>query len=541
MGHKFTTVLIKVLEYTGPYDLYRLWKWCDFGDNGENARTCYDLLGGSGGGPDGGPGGAALGPPEYLANGPTATDPLVAYIFNRLQTNIIVSCGVPPGLSVPGLTVGTFLQPSSIPDPTSSSSTHVWAPASGMWAANLPYSLPRFPFTTGSVGTLLPCPPGAPPTACNCFQKAFCVVTASQLTSWTQATEANADPFAPNGNPFLITIEGNQYTMAAPSQMAVGQPASDIFTGIETLLVPLHGMDVSYRASMMVFKDPTGNSPVKVNGIAACFNIFIDNNVYGGVGFSAGPGILPALVGISGSSGIGAGSGSSDDSVQISLQGTKGSVSWAWTVPAGASVNTWAPPRFETCLPPGGVASMTITNAHGTYTGNFVTSWAEYQADTFAQAFDFPELGVQAVIVPTPVGGVSGAPVPQPASSASACCTSGGAQTLGACSPCSSRPCLLTAQVTFMAYVSSDVTGTVLRAKALDFVRKASQSSSSLSLPTYRTLASGSSRAVAASASANGAQVAIIATSSVVLAVIVAIALYVLVSAAMKQKPFASK
>jgi hypothetical protein len=46
---------------------------------------------------------------------------------------------------------------------------------------------------------------------------------------------------------------------------------------------------------------------------------------------------------------------------------------------------------------------------------------------------------------------------------------------------------------------------------------------------------------VAASASANGAQVAIIATSSVVLAVIVAIALYVLVSAAMKQKPFASK
>jgi hypothetical protein len=366
------------------------------------------------------------------------------------------------------------------------------------------------------------------------------VVTASQLTSWTQATEANADPFAPNGNPFLITIEGNQYTMAAPSQMAVGQPAGDIFTGIETLLVPLHGMDVSYRASIMVFKDPTGNSPVKVNGIAACFNIFIDNNVYGGVGFNAGPGILPALMGISGG-GSGSGSGSSDDSVQISLQGAKGNVSWTWTVPAGASVNTWSPPRFETCLPPGGVTSMTITNAHGTYTGNFVTSWAEYQADTFAQAFDFPELGVQAVIVPTPVGGVAGAPVPQPSSSASACCTSGGAQTLGACSPCSSRPCLLTAQVTFMAYVSSDVTGTVLRAKALDFVRKGSRSSSSLSLPTSRTLASGSSHASASAASpVNGAQVAIIATSSVVLAVIVAIALYVLVSAARNQKPFAS-
>jgi hypothetical protein len=493
MGHKF----VKFLEHIPiVYILVKVWEWCDFAKNGQNARTCFDLLGGTGAAPGTGPGGAALGPPETISLGaidapdaPDAPDAVgsaspdpghaaVLYFFNRLSEDVTMTLGVPPGLPVPGLTPGTYQQPQSIPDPNSPTGQFmpvVNGAAQTMWAANVPPTIPRFPLPAAlaadpsAITSLPPCPPNTPADTCTCYQKAFAVMNVNFLNLWSAQADLYPDPYSPQAYPFLITIGGQQFTMAPPTALNFSQAPDDVFDGLQTLLVPLQGMDFTYRASVMVLQDPLKRSPLRAGKLRVVFYVFVDANLFGGVGFNVdttSPATWAAMTGAQSSLPLfrsmrnSNSKSNSNSGVIITLQGPGGggaTASWLWTSPAGAQF----PAQVQMCLPPGGVQAMTLQNANGTYVGTCVTNWQDSENNTFLQQFTFPSLGLgtlAAIITPTPVGNVSSTDAagasnplaPQPASTATSknpCC--GGPQSLAACSACSEFPCMLTAQVTF--------------------------------------------------------------------------------------------
>jgi hypothetical protein len=436
MGHTFDKVFDDI-----AYPFEYIAKWCHFGDPDQNTRTCTDIIGpvamaGLLPGNPIGPVGAGI-----LVDPNADNPPNVVYFVNRLDSNIIITLGIPPGYVVPGLTPGTMLQPKSVPPPVPGlppATTYL------MWAAHLPFSVPRFPYTIGSADQLPPCPTSPPPTVdtCTCSRKVYAIMDGDTIMDWTSDVSLQ----------FLITVGGNQYTIPPPTKMTVGQPVNDIFPGLVMLLIPLQGMDVSYVARVLTIEDPNETSNVEAgpDNDPVLFYVFIERNLFGGVRFQLNPAhasdVWAAMI-------------TNDPSVPyygtvtIVLKGRRGAadVSWDWT---------WSksqPPQpVEVCLPVGGFDTMVLVTPFGTFSAVCYTNMADL-ADFTQQSFAFNDLMLKAVVVPTPPGGfysTYGPTIDAPdsvlastASMAYPCC--GGPGTLGACSACSLYPCVITAIVEF--------------------------------------------------------------------------------------------